>query len=128
MSIKKIPKPTEEEVVDAFVNTLRSNPLFSETQQVREIILQASDKIAERIKWNSLSYYTSADMLTFNHRKDKILLVFHHPAIVGIQSELLSGDYKDRRLVYFENKVEIEAKKNELTRIIRELVAEIDNR
>jgi hypothetical protein len=125
--MKKLPKPTDREIVAAFVNTLRSNPLFQETQQVREIILKASDKISERIKWNSLSYYTSADMVTFNHRTDKILLVFHHPTIIRIRSELLLGEYKDRRLIYFENREEIEANKNELTRIIRELVTAIDN-
>lgn len=62
-------------------------------------------------------------MVTFNHRKDKILLVFHHPSIVTIQSDLLEGDYKDRRLVYFESMAAIDAKKMELERIMKELVA-----
>ncbi len=123
MAIKKAPKPTDREIVSDFINALKSNPLFPETEMVRSILLNSSDAISERIKWNSLSYYTSADLVTFNHRKDKILLVFHHPAIVTIASDLLEGDYKDRRLAYFENKEAIEQHKSELERIVKELVA-----
>lgn len=123
MPIKKLAKPTEQEIVAEFINNLKPNPLFAEMEAVRAIILNSSDKISERIKWNSLSYYTTADIVTFNHRKDKILLVFHHPSIVTIQSDLLEGDYKDRRLVYFESMAAIDAKKMELERIMKELVA-----
>jgi len=35
---------------------------------------------------------------------------------------LLEGDYKDRRMMYFENMKEIRARKKELTRIIQELI------
>lgn len=123
MPTKKTAKPTDQETVADFIDNLKSNPLFPEIEAVRSIILNSSDNISERIKWNSLSYYTTADMVTFNHRKDKILLVFHHPSIVSIQSDLLEGDYKDRRLVYFESMAEIHTKKMELERIMKELVA-----
>ena len=121
MPTKKNAKPTDREIVAEFVTNLRSNPLFAKMEAVRAIILNSSDKISERIKWNSLSYYTTTDLVTFNHRKDKILLVFHHPSIVSIQSDLLEGDYKDRRLVYFESMAAIDAKKMELERIVKEL-------
>jgi hypothetical protein len=58
--------------------------------------------------------------------KDKIILVFHHPSIVKIKSELLQGDYKDRRLVYLNSEKEIKAAKKELERLIKESVQLID--
>lgn len=60
MPIKKLAKPTEQEIVAEFINNLKPNPLFAEMEAVRAIILNSSDKISERIKWNSLSYYTTA--------------------------------------------------------------------
>ncbi len=98
-----------------------------EIEPVRSIIKAASNKLNERIKWNAPSYFTSADILTFGpYKKDKILLVFHHPAVVKVKSALLEGDYKDRRLVYFKNSAEAEKNKKELTRIIKEIVKMID--
>lgn len=78
----------------------------------------------ERIKWNAPSYYTSVDLFTFGpYKNNRILLVFHHPAIVKIKSPLLEGTFKDRRLVYFNNNKEASKQEKELIRIIRELLA-----
>lgn len=43
-------------------------------------------------------------------------------AIVQVQSELLEGDYKDRRMTYFHNMADVEAKKAELERIMKAYV------
>jgi uncharacterized protein YdhG (YjbR/CyaY superfamily) len=119
-------KTTDEEQVNAWLKKL-SPAVKKEIDPVRTIIKAASNKLKERIKWNAPSYYTSVDILTFGpYKKDKILLVFHHPAVVKVKSVLLEGDYKDRRLVYFKNSAEAEKNKKELTRIIKELVKMID--
>jgi hypothetical protein len=61
------------------------------------------------------------DLLTFGPQKEKkLLLIFHHPAIVKIKSALLEGTYKDRRLMYFTGKEAISHNKNELQRILKE--------
>jgi phosphopentomutase len=44
-----------------------------------------------------------------------VLLVFHHPHIVKIKSDLLEGDYKDRRLAWFGSMKEIKSNKKNLT-------------
>ena len=69
---------------------------------VRKIIKTAAPKLKERIKWNAPSYYYKEDIVTIGPAREKhnIILVFHHPTIVKIKSELLQGDYKNRRLVY----------------------------
>jgi len=95
---------------------------------VRIIIRSAGPKLNERIKWNAPSYYYKEDILTFGpvRSKDKVILVFHHPNIVKIRSLLLQGDYKDRRLVYFNSLSEIKSGKKELERIIDESVKMMD--
>jgi uncharacterized protein YdhG (YjbR/CyaY superfamily) len=110
---------TEE--VNAFMKQLE-HPLKNEIEAVRTII-RLNKKIAERIKWNAPSFFYTDDLATI-HVKAKlhVHLIFHHPAIVKVKSKLLEGDYKDRRMMYFENMQEVKARKKELTRIINELV------
>ena len=94
-----------------------------EIDAVRKLIKKASPALNERIKWNAPSYYSLVDLFTFGPYKNKrILLVFHHPAIVKIKSPLLEGTFKDRRLVYFNSSKEAVEQEKELTRIILQLL------
>jgi len=121
MATKKL-KPTDEEQVIEWMNKL-DHPLKAEIDAVRKIIKESSKNIRERIKWNAPSYYTSADIVTFNHRATKhVHLIFHHPTIVKIKSPLLEGDYKDRRMLYLPDMKAVKANKKELQRIIQESV------
>jgi uncharacterized protein YdhG (YjbR/CyaY superfamily) len=119
----KTPKLTDEEQVKEWMNKLDPE-MKPSVESVRKIIKAAGPKLNERIKWNAPSYYYKEDIVTFGpaRAKDKIILVFHHPLIVKIRSELLKGDYKDRRLVYLNSEKEIKAAKKELERIIKESV------
>jgi uncharacterized protein YdhG (YjbR/CyaY superfamily) len=118
----KSKKPTDEEQVNAYISKLDNNAK-AEIEAVRKIIRSASPKLGERIKWNAPSYYYKEDIVTFGpYKTHKLLLVFHHPAVVKVKSELLQGDYKDRRLVYFKDKAEAEKNKKELVRIINEII------
>jgi uncharacterized protein YdhG (YjbR/CyaY superfamily) len=115
-------KLTDAEQVAEFMDKLE-HPLKAEIEAVRNIIRNANPKISERIKWNAPSYYTSADLLTFNPRSQKnVHLVFHHIAIVQVKSSLLEGDYKDRRMVYLTDMQDIEGKKAELERILNQYI------
>ena len=106
--------------VDAFMQML-NHPLLDEIEALRSIIKQ-NRKISERIKWNAPSFFYIDDLATIHVKsKQHVHLIFHHPAIVRISSVYLEGDYKDRRMMYFENMTEIKARKKELTRIFREL-------
>ncbi len=121
-------KLTDAEKVEQYMDAI-AHPLKKETEAVRTIIKKASSKLNERIKWNAPSYYYIDDIVTFGPpRTGKILLVFHHPFIVKIKSPILEGDYKDRRLVYFDSIKAIKENKKELERIINEIVGLIDNR
>lgn len=108
--------------VDEYMSSL-DYPLKPEVEALRTIIKNTDSRLAERIKWNAPSYFIQDDLLTFNlHVTKQIRLVFHHPAIVKIQSDLLEGNYTDRRLMYFSSMKEITDKKAELERIIKEFI------
>ena len=124
MSAKiKSPKPTEQEQVNEWMGKLGAE-MKPAVDAVRKIIKTAGPELNERIKWNAPSYYYKEDIVTFGptKSKDKIILVFHHPKIVKIKSDLLKGDYKDRRLTYFNSLNEIKDGKKELERIIKESI------
>lgn len=114
-------KLTDTEQVAAYMQAL-DHPLKPEVEAVRSLI-KAAGPLSERIKWNAPSYYYKEDFVTFNlHDPSAIRLIFHHPAIVGIASPLLEGDWKDRRIAYIRSGQEVDAKKEELQRIIREWI------
>ncbi len=119
-SVAKKVKETEQ--VTEYMNQLE-HPLKEEINAVRAIIKNANANISERIKWNAPSYYSTVDLLTFHVRPlHKVHLIFHHEAIVKIPSPLLEGDYKDRRMMYFNNMADIEGNKEELERILNAYV------
>ncbi|WP_339792150.1 DUF1801 domain-containing protein [uncultured Imperialibacter sp.] len=112
-------KLSETEQVAAYMEAL-DHPLKAEVETLRTII-KSVGPLSERIKWNAPSYYYKEDFVTFNlHDKKTIRLIFHHPAIVTIKSDILEGDWKDRRIVYIKNAEEASSKKAELVRIIKE--------
>lgn len=119
-------KVSDEDAVNEWMNKQEAS-VKKEIDAVRKIVKKANPKLKERIKWNAPSYYYKENILTFGpYKTQKLLLVFHHPAVVKIKSELLEGDYKDRRLVHFKNKTEAEKNKKELGRIINEIIKSID--
>ncbi|MFN0174103.1 MAG: DUF1801 domain-containing protein [Saprospiraceae bacterium] len=127
-SPNRFKKLTDEELVQAYMDKLE-HPLKPAIEVLRGIIKGANSKISERIKWNAPSYYYKADMVTFGppaRKSDEILLVFHYPGVVKINAEILEGNYKDRRLAIFKNMAEVEANREELTRILNTIINEID--
>ncbi len=109
--------------VDLFMEKL-AHPLKAEVEVLRDIIKRANGDILEEIKWNAPSYrYFGNYLVTFNLRDTKrIHLVFHNPMIPKIKSELLRGDYVDRRMTYFSDMKDIKAKKAEFQKVLKELV------
>lgn len=119
-------KISEAEQVEAYMDKIK-HPMKPELEVMRKIIKDASTKISERIKWNAPSYYYKEDIVTFNVRPtEHVHLVFHHPTIVEVKSSMLQGDYKDRRMAYFKDMKEIKANKNELQKIINEVINKIE--
>jgi uncharacterized protein YdhG (YjbR/CyaY superfamily) len=109
--------------VDEFLANL-SHPFKAEVEALRSIIKGVDPNIAEEVKWNAPSFnYKGEYLVTFNLREtERIHLVFHNPKIPEVKHALLEGNYKDRRMMYFADMHEIRAKKNELEKILKQLI------
>jgi uncharacterized protein YdhG (YjbR/CyaY superfamily) len=108
---------------DLFMENL-DHPLKAEVEALRAMIKRINDDIVEDIKWNAPSYrYRGSYLVTFNLRETKrIHLVFHNPLIPKVKSDLLEGDYADRRMLYFSDMKDIKTKKAEFQKVLKELV------
>jgi uncharacterized protein YdhG (YjbR/CyaY superfamily) len=112
--------------VNEFMQTL-DHPFKSEVEAIRVIIKGVDRNITEQIKWNAPSFSYKDYLATFNLRATQhVHLVFHNPKITSIKSELLEGDYGDRRMAYFGDMNDVKAKQAELERVIKELVTLMD--
>lgn len=123
-TLKKKGSPVSRaDAVEAFLREL-SHPLTAEIEAVRSIIKGADKNINEEVKWKAPSFNFKGEYLvTFNLRDAKrIHLVFHNAMIPKVKSDLLEGDYKDRRMMYLADMKDIKAKKSELEKILKQLI------
>ena len=97
--------------VDEFMEKL-THPFKAEVQFVRDIIKGVNKDIVEEIKWKAPSFsYNGEYLVTFNLWEEKrIHLVFHNPMISKVKSNILEGEYKDRRMAYFTDMKDIKTK------------------
>jgi hypothetical protein len=112
-------------VVDAYMRDV-DHPFKAEMQAVREIILGASPKISERIKWNAPSFYYGEDLGAFNPRATEyahLILLFPGGQGMDDSSGLLEGNHKDRREVKFHSLDDVKAKKRALEKLVKGWVA-----
>lgn len=107
------------EKVTEFIAQL-DNPLKNEIDAVREIILAASDKITEDIKWGAPSFIYKGNMATFNPRAKKFVnLTFHTGAYIADDTGLLEGDKKEARVARFNDMADVKAKKRNLESVVQ---------
>ncbi len=146
MATKRLPAKTTKaplqsaDAVDEFMRGL-DHPLKAAVAMVRSIILGASPRIAEGIKWNSPSFYLMestqyfATINTYRKAKTKdcVLIIFHEGAKVkdsstpGVTirdpSGLLEWLAKERCAARFYDLKEVKAKKAALQGIVRQWIA-----
>jgi hypothetical protein len=118
--------------VETFLRELK-HPLKSEVLAVRSIILGVSPTIREAIKWNSPSFFTSEFFATLNLRakdgEQRVWLILHTGAKPrpGAKRNLQIADptgmlewlAKDRCLLTFADKREVQAGRAALENIVR---------
>lgn len=103
------------------------NPLISEMHAVREIILKASNKISEDIKWGAPSFFYKDNMATFNPRAKKFVnLTFHKGALIDDSTGLLEGDSKEARVARFYDMDDIQKKRKALENVIQKWISIMD--
>lgn len=123
---------TDTEKVNEYMAAL-NHPLKAEMEMVRSIINHASDKIAERVKWNSPSFYYKNDPkkdLAAVHTRAQdcvhVVFVFYNGDMIHESNGLLEGDYKDRRMAKFYSMQDVMDKKVSLEKVVQEWVALIE--
>jgi uncharacterized protein YdhG (YjbR/CyaY superfamily) len=116
-------KMDNTEQVDEFMSKL-DHPYKPEVEMIREIIKKVNNDITEQIRWKAPSFsYRGESLVTFNlWEKQKIHLVFHNPMISKVISKLLEGEYDHRRMAFFADQQDIEAKKPALEKALKDLI------
>jgi hypothetical protein len=122
-------KSKKEEVsVKDFMQTL-DHPFKEEIEVIRKIVLKVDPKITEHIKWNGPSFcFNGDDRITFRLNPPKnIQLIFHRGAKVRTDVDDFSFDdstglikwvTKDRGVVTFKDKNDLEKKKSDLKLVV----------
>lgn len=117
---------TDTEKVNEYMAAL-DHPFKAEVEELRSIILGASKKLQERIKWNSPSFYYKKDLAAFHLRQTEYIhIVFVFPYGIIESPGLLEGDYKDRRMAKFYSMKDIKSKKAALEKFVKEWVKLVD--
>lgn len=106
---------------------------------LRQVVLSADAQISEQIKWNSPSFYYHGEMkpfdpktykrdiVVFNIRKERILLVFPTGAAIKNNGDLLEGNYSDgRRTLNIKSLEDAQAKTMTLQQVILEWMETVE--
>lgn len=111
--------------VDGYLEAL-DHPLKAEVVRLRELVLEASPAISERIKWKHPSFYSGKDDLgAFELRpRDFVRLIFVFPhGLVEDPAGIMQGSWADRRELRFTSLADVEAKADAVCSIVRDWVA-----
>jgi len=87
----------------------KKNPLTPEIQRVREIILEASDKVEELVKWSAPTFMYKGNIASFYmNAKQHVSLMFHTGASIPDKFGLLEGEGNVSRVAKFVDMKDIE--------------------
>lgn len=127
-TVKKPRFLDESPKVDAFMANL-DHPLKAEVEAVRQIILKTDPRITEGIKWNAPSFYYKGDMTVFMLRAThRVHLVWPSGMSIDDPTGLLEDDYPDgRRMSYFTDMNDVNAKKASLETVVRQWIKLMDS-
>lgn len=115
------PLPDGTTVVEAYLRDM-DHPFKAEIEAVRRIILEASPKISERIKWNAPSFFYKDDLGAFNPRATEyahLILLFPGGKGMDDASGLLEGNHRDRREVKFYSLDDVSSKRRALEKLVK---------
>jgi uncharacterized protein YdhG (YjbR/CyaY superfamily) len=96
------------------------NPQKPLVQSVREAILAADPRVSECIKWQAPTFTYKGNIASFFPKaKQHVSLMFHKGATIPGSFSILEGDAAEGRTVKVVDAVDLEAKRAELSGIIR---------
>jgi hypothetical protein len=96
------------------------NPMKPLVERVRDIVLDADERIGETIKWSTPTFVYKGNLASFQPRaKQFVSLLFHTGASIPGDHALLEGGGDTARYARLENAADIEARRGELEAIVR---------
>jgi hypothetical protein len=105
--------------VDAWMESY-DNPMKPVVQAVRSIILKADSRIGETIKWQAPTFVYKGNLASFFPRaKAHASLMFHQGASIKGDFPSLEGGKDMGRLMKFASLADVEAKSDELRRLVK---------
>jgi len=108
--------------VDALLKAKKS-PMTAEIERVRRIILEASDKVEEEVKWSAATFIYKGNIASFYmNTKQHVSLMFHTGASIPDKYGLLEGTGNVARVAKFADMKDIEKKKKALQSVINEWI------
>ena len=129
---------SDKEAVEAHIKTLEA-PVAEVVNAIRQCILNCSNEIDERIKWNNPSFYFTGEMQAFDPKeykreiavfnlfKNRIMLVLPSGARIKDNSGLLEGQFKDdRKTIVFADLPDFKKKEKHLSHIIHQWMETIN--
>jgi hypothetical protein len=97
----------------------RDEPLDEAKQRVRDIILEADDRVTESIKWKTPTFSYEGNIASFNPSKRFVSLLFHRGAEIPGRHPRLEGDGKLARTMRFDDVEDVESGRADLDAVIR---------
>lgn len=112
--------------VDDFMSALE-HPLKAEMAAVRSIIVNASPKMEEDVKWGGPSFFYKEDLATFNPRiKNYVALIFHKGEFLNIKSDFLEEATKGKVYAKFYSMEQVTANKELIEKMVRTWIELMD--
>lgn len=112
--------------VDDFMAQLE-HPLKAEMDTVRSIIVNASLKMEEDIKWGGPSFFYKEDLATFNPRiKNYVALIFHKGELLNIKSDFLEEATKGKVYAKFYTMEQVTANKGLIEKMVQAWIKLMD--
>jgi len=97
------------------------HPLKEAMLLTRQIILEADNRISESIKWSAPTFEYKGNLASFQPKaKQFVSLMFHRGSEIPGNHPDLQGDSALVRIMRFQDKTEVEAKRQALQAVVRE--------
>lgn len=105
--------------VDAWMQSY-DNPQKDLVQAVREAMRAADPRIAECIKWQAPTFTYKGNIASFFPKaKGHVSLMFHKGATIPGNHPILQGDAAEGRTVKIADRAELEARRGDLTAVLK---------
>ena len=96
----------------------KAHPLDPVMRRVRDVILEADDRVTESIKWSTPTFSYEGNIASFMPSKKMVRLMFHRGSEIPGDHPRLEGDAALARTMRFTSMEDVEAARGDLAAVI----------